>query len=334
MGRIRIAGLVFAVCLAACSGKETGAVGSSNQEPNSTTVCGGCSLPPVCGEPDVACSCGCAEGEILNGMVCTADGCLQALPPDASTGDAGRDAASDAATDAGSDMSVQDGGSDASTDAADDATADASTDMQPDMPMLRPRGTCASDADCNGSRCLNVPDISGGYRVCETLFDEPSSCQQDPNIFPIDECCKHDECTAQPGGSCGSNIMFFCGGALPVPQNICRYDECTSDADCTDTNTLGDVGTCIPPGAFGEPVSRCAYGTCQVDADCTNGTNGECTAFFAPCANRFTGFFCTYDESVCRVDADCPPPTMNFATSKCVPAAGEQTQCIEWLPPI
>lgn len=229
----------------------------------------------------------------------------------------------------GDDGGASDGGS------GDMSTADGGADMGDDMGMVKPRGECASDADCNGTTCLTVPDVRGGYGVCQTEFDDPTRCQQDPNIFPQDECCKHTECTDRAGGQCVTNMLFFCGGALPPPQNVCRYDGCQADSDCTETSDRRPVATCVPAGAFGEPAAVCSYGTCQVDADCTERAGGECTAFFAPCANRFTGFFCTYDDSTCRADADCPPPSMQFATPKCVPGGmDDETQCIDWLPPI
>jgi hypothetical protein len=181
-----------------------------------------------------------------------------------------------------------------------------------------PRGTCQSAADCAGQPCLAVPNAPNGWHTCAVQRVEATMCTGGP-----DQCCDSTMCTAGQGGGCFLGPIFFCGGAHPIPSNMCVYDGCSTDADCS----AMPFGVCVPPGAFGEYRSVCDYGDCRFDSDCSGGPAGECSPFFDPCNGRFIGFHCTYFTSACRSDSDCP------SGYYCQPGMGGNTSCQKFTPP-
>lgn len=82
---------ITAVCvwLGGCESSSFDDVPPSIGRPTMPPVCaGGCTPPPVCGEPEDFCTCGCIPGEIVFGMVCTDRGCLAPMRFDSSLPDA------------------------------------------------------------------------------------------------------------------------------------------------------------------------------------------------------------------------------------------------------
>lgn len=72
--------------------------------------------------------------------------------------------------------------------------------------------------------------------------------------------CKSDaDCKDHPRGHCNSH-----GGGHEAPVNLCEYDACLSDRECS-----GGVCECDPHG------NACIAGTCRTDADC--GAGGACS---------------------------------------------------------
>ena len=112
-------------------------------------------------------------------------------------------------------------------------------------------------------------------------------------------------------------------------RNVCLYDECAADADCT----AGQI--CMPPRVLGEPVARCLNAECGTDADCDARAGGECHMFREPCNGRVSGFFCTYDDSECRTNDDCPDDPSTPGQEYCAPGpeGDGDTQCASFTPP-
>lgn len=204
-------------------------------------------------------------------------------------------------------------GGDAQPDGAPDAAVESATDSPAEAGI---RGNCASEAECSGRPCLQLPASAEGWHTCDQQPPEMSACDH-PSV---DECCNSSECKTGTGG-CFSNLLFFCGGAEPPPQNVCLYSECDTSDQCTAKSN----GVCVNAGAFGEPVDRCVYGGCVLDAGCIARPGGACMPFFDPCNHRFAGFFCTYDDSACRSDADC-----SAQGKYCDPGDDGHTSCETW----
>ena len=192
---------------------------------------------------------------------------------------------------------VADSGSDTAVEGATDAPPppeDASDATSPG------RGSCASSSDCAGNACLAVPSGNTGWHTCAAASaGEATTCSGGS----FDVCCSSSDCAdGGSSGGCYLGPLWYCGGAMPQPYNLCVRDACSSDGDCS----ASAMGVCVPAGAFGEMRSVCAYGGCRLDADCASRAGGACMPFFDPCNRRFTGLQCTYADSLCRSDADCP----------------------------
>lgn len=197
------------------------------------------------------------------------------------------------------------------------------SDMSPDAADLGPtgtRGTCSDDEPCDSGECISfgTDDPATGWHTCKQPQEAAPGCG---TIEDPDQCCQHTDCTESAGGSCVLGPIFYCGGAQPEFANVCIYDSCGSNADCSESEV------CVPAGVFREPASRCVASTCETDADCTAGASPECNPFFDPCNRRFIGFHCTYESSECRSDIDCA------ANNYCTPGVDGQTSCEEFFPP-
>lgn len=205
---------------------------------------------------------------------------------------------------------------------AGSSSADASA---PDASMCGTRGTCQTSADCGGLACVTIPaGDPNGWRTCETsLPTEATMCLG----MGFDHCCTSASCTAGPNGACFEGPLFYCGGAPPIPANVCVYDECATDASCG--SSPGQLGLCIPGGTFGELRSYCTHGDCRADTDCTSRSGGLCVPFVAPCTRRVSGFFCTYDDSECRTDADCGHVPFGY----CAQGTDGHSTCESFIPP-
>jgi hypothetical protein len=189
------------------------------------------------------------------------------------------------------------GGDDAAADtvldAGDDAAADTATDGGGGP------GECAGDGDCPSGRCVRVPDEPGGYWLCEdTGWEEATECS---SPYPgADECCDASDC--DPGGTCYHVEAPWgsCGGAMPMPHNMCVFDECASEADCPDP----DAAICLPRWVLGWPRSRCVTGTCRTALACGA---GYCAPLADPCCSwNIQGFFCI-QPGACASSEGCAP---------------------------
>lgn len=187
-----------------------------------------------------------------------------------------------------------------------------------DLPECRePRGDCTEDNTCGTGHCEAIPDHPDGWFTCinERLY-ETDECSPDGDH----QCCSSSECTSGINGGCFEGPLWYCGGMMPIPSNVCLYDQCTDDEDCTEH----EFGLCLPAGAFNELRKHCVYGGCIFNRDCSSGSGGECLPFFDPCHRRFTGFHCVYDDSDCKRDSDCE------GDEYCQPGEDGQTSC-QWF---
>ncbi|MBI5491043.1 MAG: hypothetical protein HY905_27175 [Deltaproteobacteria bacterium] len=170
-------------------------------------------------------------------------------------------------------------------------------------------GECRTSADCGGRDCVRVPDEPGGYWVCRAEPPpEATGC-----LGEWDQCCNSSECTERPDGGC--YLGTVCAGPY-IEQNVCRYDECTTAADCN----ASTYGVCLPRDVRGAARNECLYGTCRVAADCSAAPGGFCAPLDDPCCPGPTGFHCIYPGR-CRSDADCTDGM------SCVPDPAGGTRC-------
>jgi hypothetical protein len=123
-----------------------------------------------------------------------------------------------------------------------------------------------------------------------------------------------------PHGHCIPYSLYACVGAPPPPGNQCRYDACTSDADCT----AGANGVCTA-----RYPRRCLYSVCRTNLDCTAGPDGRCVLADVGyyCVNDVV--FCRYSTDPCVANADCHLTGLRNPQA-CIPNANSQgTMCIE-----
>jgi len=97
------------------------------------------------------------------------------------------------------------------------------------------------------------------------------------------------ECDAGINGRCGVNG----GGAL---INVCSYDECFSDPDCTTgapcaCRSVSNANTCLTDS------------DCRVDADCGDG--GYCSLSPASSLSCAMSYHCHTANDQCLNDFDC-----------------------------
>ena len=193
---------------------------------------------------------------------------------------------------------------------------DMTTDLsRPPADLLSGRnsGDCDSSRDCPMGACVELSP--GGYRVCTAPVLPVSMCSASPEL---DQCCKTADCTS-PGAQCQQwPLTPYCGGAFPIPHNVCASDECKNNSDCP------GLAVCVPSGAFGYKNRQCLTVSCLRDSQCTAASGGQCVPIKDPCCGAIRGLFCVYPGS-CRTNADCP-------SGYCEPA-GARTQCKSGPPP-
>ena len=152
-------------------------------------------------------------------------------------------------------------------------------------------GDCNTDADCPGSACVEI--TPGGFRVCRVDFPEATMCVEPT----LDECCTTADC---PMGTCMAQpLVPYCGGPQPLEYNVCAVDQCSSDAEC------GDSNICAPAGTLGRKVAACAFSGCKLDTDCGAEAGGICAPVTDPCCSNPTGLFCVYPSDGCRSSSEC-----------------------------
>ena len=159
-------------------------------------------------------------------------------------------------------------------------------------------GDCDSDADCAPGKCIEL--TPGGYRVCRMPVLEATECQN-PGNPGIDECCNSSQCAK---GKCYAfPATSYCGGAEPMPHNVCASDGCELGAWCPVGNET--TGVCIPGGVFGFKVAGCKLSNCDQDTDCGASPGGVCVPIEDPCCLTPQGLFCVYPGDGCRKQSDC-----------------------------
>ncbi len=163
-------------------------------------------------------------------------------------------------------------------------------------------GDCVNDADCGGGKCVEL--TPGGYRVCQMPVQEATQCQS-PGMPGGDECCTSADC--HQGKCFAFPVTPYCGGAMPMPHNVCATDGCTpgTGTPCPVGNET--TGVCVPGGTWGYKVAGCLLANCVKDTDCTAEPGGRCAAIEDPCCSSPQGLFCTYPSDGCSKQSDCGP---------------------------
>ena len=151
-------------------------------------------------------------------------------------------------------------------------------------------GDCATDADCPGSKCVEV--TPGGFKVCVNPPKEVMSCQSGEG-----GCCSSADCKG-PGEKCF--VPFgYCGGIVG-PGNQCLSDQCQTSSDCAD-----EPSVCLKAGMLGYPINACAPAHCQHDSDCNAKPGGRCAPVKLPCCTTRVALYCVYPNGGCRSNQDC-----------------------------
>ena len=208
-----------------------------------------------------------------------------------------------------------------------------------DVGVNHPPDTCAQASDCPGGACWRGLD---GAKSCVEPAPAPTlnSCQAADTT-----CCRSDSDCAQPtNGRCLPSPDAeerACGAAVPL-GNVCRDDQCGTDADCLAREPgVAPLAACLPSGAFGLFSATCAYGICRTDADCVLHAGGKCQYGWAAtggfCSFHYGSIlpgvlFCAYPSDPCQVahnaSTECPPGKI------CVPSGGGQGQECGLPPPV
>jgi hypothetical protein len=154
-------------------------------------------------------------------------------------------------------------------------------------------GECTTDGDCNGGTCVELSP--GGYRVCQQPVTEATQCISSG----ADECCDSSECSA---GKCYAfPLTPYCGGAQPVPHNVCGSDQCTSGSACVTSGS----GVCVPAGVWSYQVAACMTVACFKDSECQAEAGGKCLPLADSCCSAVSGLYCAYPSNSCKGDGGC-----------------------------
>lgn len=142
-------------------------------------------------------------------------------------------------------------------------------------------GECMSSADCAaGGVGMGCAQVASGYRVCTFQTAQATA----PSSIPAsDECSASDPCAANEG--CFNVPVFetgICGSAPPRSYNVCRSNECTTDAECTG-GVCGPAGFSAGEKYGGGLIRQCIPAACRSDAECTKLPGGVCSVVPAGC---------------------------------------------------
>lgn len=181
-----------------------------------------------------------------------------------------------------------------------DASSDAG-ELPDAGPPFEPRQPCTTDDDCEDSNesCVRFGD--NGPTACRIGTREPMACM--PNVSQ--DCCEDADCTdARCIGVISSPVECSPSAGFDF-NNRCVDDACTSDADCSNTETCAPVG-------FGD-VRACIPAACRTDVDCTAEPGGACVALHNGCCIMAIGggparpveLACSYPSDGCQLDTDC-----------------------------
>jgi hypothetical protein len=186
---------------------------------------------------------------------------------------------------------------------------------------------CHADGDCPQGICSTPPCSellcalgTDGFHHCTPRT--PPTLDACPDASAT-SCCRADaDCTAMPRGHCVPHALDYCGGALPLQGNECRYDACASDADCT----ASADGICTT----GYPRA-CLYGPCRGNADCTSGPGGRCVMTTVGTYCLHAAVFCRYTNDSCTSNAPCLADGGAFRA--CLPNTNLQGESCQSVPP-
>ena len=114
-------------------------------------------------------------------------------------------------------------------------------------------------------------------------------------------CIKDIDCKSGTNGRC-----------VPSSPNdgscdVCSYDECFADGDCS----RGGPCDCRTSSSD-DTANACSAGNCRVDADC--GAGGYCSPSLSQCPGyagvdtATVGYFCRTSKDTCVEDDDCKKP--------------------------
>jgi hypothetical protein len=184
------------------------------------------------------------------------------------------------------------GGAGSSTTSASASTGSTSSVSSGSGGALSGSGDCDSDAQCPGSKCVEI--FAGGFRVCADVLVEATTC----SAPDFDECC--GSTMPCPGGQhCYAGPLDpFCGGAQMLPHNQCAMDQCVSDASC------GAGSACLVAAVLGRKERTCFPAPCKHDDECADAAGGKCAPVADPCCGQATTLHCIYPGD-CRSNADC-----------------------------
>ena len=181
---------------------------------------------------------------------------------------------------------------------------------------------CTTDQDCADGTCVAVPQASDGARACQT----------DPTLWAhtcdtpgaAGECCGDEHCTdgSFGDGRCAAMEIGYCGGPQPPEENICRYDGCSSDADC------GDQLACLPAGVLGSLTRDCIQANCESHDDCDDRAGGFCSLLYSSQTCPGVKLGCTYSDSECRRAQGCESGKLCVGSED-----GQDASCLENQPP-
>jgi hypothetical protein len=160
-----------------------------------------------------------------------------------------------------------------------------------------------------------------GFHHCTPRTPPTLDACPDASATP---CCRSDaDCTAMPRGHCVPHSLNYCGGAVPLPGNECRYDACTADSDCS----ASPHGVCTV-----DYPRACLYGPCRANTDCTSGPGGLCVMTSVGSYCYRTAVFCRYTNDACTSNAPCFADGGTF-THACLPNANGEGESCQSVPP-
>ncbi len=149
----------------------------------------------------------------------------------------------------------------------------------------------------------------------------------DAGVPPGEAGCTLDsQCTAGTAGRC----LTIWGPLPPGCLGCCSYDQCLSDADCTENAPC----ECRTSDSAEDPNFCASGGNCRIDADC--GPGGYCSPSeigelcacvgSRPCGEH--GYFCHTPNDTCVDDEDC-----NVGERCSYVMLGQSWACAVCLPP-
>lgn len=121
--------------------------------------------------------------------------------------------------------------------------------------------------------------------------DRPPGDMRSPPDIPaggITNCASDADCNAGENGRCMAEFIYY----------VCSYDQCFSDADCTNGGPCG----CEEGDRYSD-ANICLPGNCRTDGDC--GVSGYCSPTRSICGT-LDGYYCHTCEDECIDNADCP----------------------------